>query len=204
MDLMDTIAEYGRWFYLVTLVWTFLEGETFVLFAGLAAKRGLLRLDLLVLCAWTGSFLGDQLYFAIGRLYGTRLLARFPRWRPGVAKALGWLERYDAAFVLSYRFIYGIRNFSSFALGLSGMSWRRFLGLNFIAAGIWAVAFSAAGYLAGAAFEKVLGDLHFGVGLGLLALFVAIVWISLWVRRRRTRSEAEAKGAAPAPTQLEE
>ena len=201
---MDTIADYGRWFYLVTLLWTFLEGETFVLFAGLAAKRGLLRLDLLILCAWTGSFLGDQLYFAIGRLYGTRLLARFPRWRPGVAKALGCLERYDAAFVLSYRFIYGIRNFSSFALGLSGMSWRRFLGLNFIAAGIWAVAFSLVGYLAGAALETMMGELHFGIGIGLLALFVAIVWISLWVRRRRTRSEAEAKGAAPAPLPLEE
>jgi membrane protein DedA with SNARE-associated domain len=201
MEVTQLIAEYGEWFYLVTLVWTFLEGETFVLFAGLAAKHGAIRLDLLILCAWTGSFLGDQFYFAIGRLYGTRLLARFPRWKPGVDQALGWLKRYDTAFVLSYRFIYGVRNFSSFALGISPVSWRRFLVLNFIAAGVWAVIFSLVGYVAGAALEKALGDLHFGIGVALLVVFVVIMTVALRMQRRKpqpTEAVDPAKTDQPA------
>ena len=184
MDVMSAIADYGPWFYLVTLVWTFLEGETFVLFAGFAAKKGLLRLDLLILVAWTGSFLGDQFYFLLGRLYGARVLDWAPRWRSAVARPLSWLERYDAAFVLTYRFIYGLRNFSSLALGLSDISWRRFLILNFIGAGIWAVTFATVGYVAGAALERALGDLHFAVGMALLLAFAAIA-IAATVRHRR-------------------
>jgi membrane protein DedA with SNARE-associated domain len=181
---MSAIADYGPWFYLVTLVWTFLEGETFVLFAGFAAKKGLLRLDLLILVAWTGSFLGDQFYFLLGRLYGARVLDWAPRWRSAVARPLSWLERYDAAFVLTYRFIYGLRNFSSLALGLSDISWRRFLILNFIGAGIWAVTFATVGYVAGAALERALGDLHFAVGMALLLAFAAIA-VAATVRHRR-------------------
>ena len=46
------------------------------------------------------------------------MLRRYPRWQPGVDKALGLLEKYSTAFILSFRFVYGIRNFSSFAATL--------------------------------------------------------------------------------------
>ena len=199
MDVMSAIADYGPWFYLVTLVWTFLEGETFVLFAGFAAKKGLLRLDLLILFAWAGSFLGDQFYFLLGRLYGARLLDWAPRWRSAVARPLSWLERYDAAFVLTYRFIYGLRNFSSLALGLSDISWRRFLILNFIAAGIWAVTFATVGYVAGAAFERALGDLHFAVGIALLVAFAAVVLAATLRQRRRLQRAGASENAPESP-----
>ena len=196
MDVMSTIADYGPWFYLVTLVWTFLEGETFVLFAGFAARKGLLRLDLLIVFAWLGSFLGDQFYFLLGRLYGARVLAWAPRWRAAVARPLSWLERYDTAFVLTYRFIYGLRNFSSLALGLSDISWRRFLILNFIGAGLWAVTFAGVGYVAGAALERILGDLHFGLELGLLGIFLAVVGVASF-RLRWRQPGAGSAGSTP-------
>ena len=196
MDVMSAIADYGPWFYLVTLVWTFLEGETFVLFAGFAAKKGLLRLDLLILFAWAGSFLGDQFYFLLGRLYGARVLAWAPRWRSAVARPLSWLEKYDAAFVLTYRFIYGLRNFSSLALGLSDISWRRFLALNFIGAGLWAVTFASVGYVAGAAFERALGDIHFGVEVALLVVFLGVIVMAI-LRHRRRPSGAGAVDSTP-------
>ena len=199
MDLLATIADYGPWFYLVTLVWTFLEGETFVLFAGFAAKKGLLRLDLLIFFAWVGSFLGDQFYFLLGRVYGPRILDWKPRWRSAVTRPLALLERYDAAFVLTYRFIYGLRNFSSLALGLSGISWRRFLVLNFIAAGIWAVTFASVGYIAGAAFERALGDLHFAVAIALLVIFAAVVLVATLRHRRRSQRAATPEQAPEHP-----
>ena len=116
-------------------------------------------------------FFGDQLYFWIGRRWGDSLLRRFPRWAPGVHAALDMLRRYNTWFILSFRFIYGVRNFSSFAMGTSGLSWPRFMALNFIAAGIWAVTFAGAGYIDGATFEHLLGDLALGFGLVMLAIF---------------------------------
>src|SRR4051794_41571731 len=115
MDI-QLIADYGVYFYLLVFIWTFFEGETIVLFAGFAAAQGLLDPFLLLVCAGLGSYLGDQCYFWLGRQYGVRLLQRFPGWRPGVASAMSWLERYDVWFILSFRFIYGVRDFLLFAL----------------------------------------------------------------------------------------
>jgi membrane protein DedA with SNARE-associated domain len=179
-DPWRLIADYGTYFYPIAIVWTFFEGETVILIAGFAAAQGLLDPFLLVFAAWLGSFSGDQCYFWLGRNYGVQLLARFPRWHHGVDAALHWLERYDARFILSFRFIYGVRNVSSFALGLSAVRWERFLWLNFTAAGLWAASFVAIGY--------VLGDLARSFSLVMLGVFVAIgagMWLLHRLHRRR-------------------
>src|SRR3954447_15068580 len=153
-------------------MWTFLEGETFVIFSGVAAREGILDLPTLIAFSWLGSFLGDQLYFLIGRRYGARLLLRFPRWKPGVDHALNLLRRYSTGFILSFRFIYGVRNFSSFALGMSGLAWQRFGFLNCVAAAVWAAAFVLVGYLFGHAFRSMLGHIARDFSIVMLGMFV--------------------------------
>jgi membrane protein DedA with SNARE-associated domain len=203
MDINALIADHGAWFYFVIFLWTFLEGETVVLFAGFAAAQGLLDPWLLLAFAWIGSFSGDQCYFWLGRNYGVRLLDRFPRWRGGVDTALSWLERYDTGFILSFRFIYGVRNFSSFALGVSAVRWERFLRLNLCAALLWATSFVAVGYFLGHAFRAVLGDIARSFGIVMLVVFVAIGG-GLWLlhrlqRRRQLRMPPGAKVVLPPP-----
>src|SRR6185437_11779293 len=149
--------------------------------------QGLIDPLLLLIAACLGSFAGDQLYFWLGRNFGAPLLDRFPRWRHGVDTALAWLERYDAGFILSFRFIYGVRNISSFALGLSAVRWDRFLWLNFAAAGLWAASFVATGYFLGHAFRAVLGDIARSFSLVMLAVFVAIAAGMYLLHRRQRR-----------------
>jgi membrane protein DedA with SNARE-associated domain len=186
MDINQLIADNGACFYLIVLLWTFLEGETVVLFAGFAAAQGLVAPLLLLVAAWLGSFAGDQCYFWLGRRFGVRLLDRFPRLRHRVDAALGWLERYDTGFILSFRFIYGVRNVSSFALGLSAVGWNRFLWLNFAAAGLWAASFVVVGYFLGHAFRAVLGDLARSFSLVMLGVF-AVIAAGVWLLHRRQR-----------------
>ena len=191
VDVNQLIADHGAWFYPLTFFLTFLEGETFVIFAGAAAQQGVLDLRLLVVSAWAGSFAGDQFYFFVGRRYGRKLLARFPRQRGSVDIALEFLRRYNVWFILSFRFIYGIRNVSSFAMGTSGLSYARFLVLNFIAAGVWAVSFAGAGYLLGHAFEAMLGDLIKQFGLAMLGVFLFVVALVLALHKRLQKREAD-------------
>jgi membrane protein DedA with SNARE-associated domain len=188
IDINQLIAQNGACLYSIVFLWTFLEGETVVIFAGFAAAQGLVDPLGLLVAAWLGSFAGDQFYFWIARNFGVKLLDRFPRWRHGVDGALRWLERYDAGFILSFRFIYGVRNFSSFALGLSAVKWDRFLRLNFAAAGLWAASFIAIGYFLGHAFRAMLGDLARSFSLVMLGVFVAIgagMWLLHRLQRRR-------------------
>ncbi|HKS88210.1 MAG TPA: DedA family protein [Stellaceae bacterium] len=197
MDIHQLIAENGGYFYLIVLVWTFLEGETVVIFAGFAAAQGLLDPLLLLVAAWLGSFAGDQLYFWLGRHFGTPLLDRFPRWRHGVDSALVWLERYDAGFILSFRFIYGIRNVSSFALGLSAVRWDRFLRLNLAAAWLWAASFVSVGYFLGRAYQRLLGDIARWSGPAMLLVFATIALAMLMLHRRQRRRSELPPGIKP-------
>lgn len=196
-EILQLISEYDELFYVVTFIWTFLEGETFVIFAGVAAHMGLLQLEMLIAVAWLGSFCGDQTYFFIGRRYGSRVLAKFPRWQPGVEKSLAWLNRSSTWFILTFRFIYGVRNFASFAMGMSQLPWSRFVWLNFIAAGIWAIAFSGAGYLLGQVLGDMLGTYAKTFLLGMLGLFACVIVTKIVIGRVRAR---RARMGAPTPT----
>lgn len=197
MNLEHWIVEYGSVFYLITFAWTFLEGETFVLCAGFLAAQGLIDPFLLFLFAWLGSFCGDQVYFWIGRKFGPRLLHRFPRWRPGVDAALSWLKRYSTGFILSFRFIYGVRNFSSFALGMSGVAWQRFGVLNLAAAAIWATAFVGAGYIFGHAFRSMLGHIARDFSMIMLGVFALMFGLTFLIHRtQKRRMSLPPRGAA--------
>jgi len=83
--LSEMIAKYG---YLAVFVGTFFEGETILVLGGFAAHRGYLELPYVMLAAFVGTVLGDQLYYFIGRRWGVRLLEKRPRWRERSAKAI--------------------------------------------------------------------------------------------------------------------
>ena len=197
MNVQHLLTGHGAWPYVVTFAWTFVEGESFVLFAGFAAAQGLMSAPLLLLAAWLGSFCGDQSYFWIGRTFGVALLSRRPTWRARVDKILAFLRRYDVGFILTFRFIYGVRNFSSFAIGISGVGWMRFMVLNLIAALIWAVVFVGAGYLSGRAMHRMLGHYAERFSLAMLVAF-ALVLIAAYVYHRVHRGRVAAKAATAA------
>jgi len=176
-------AEWGDLAYVIAAFWAFFEGETFVLFAAAAGRAtGMIDPWVLLMSVWIGSFLGDQLWFTLGRRLGSRALTRWPRAEKRVTDALSLIERYGVWFILGFRFIYGVRNVASVACGMSGLHRARFAALNFIAAGAWAASFVTAGWFVGAAVAKH-GFMIVGVAiLGLIVLF--LVARALWQRRR--------------------
>ena len=64
MDLAGLIDSYG---YLAVFFGALLEGETILALAGLAAFRGYLDLYKVIALAMFAGFLGDQIYFFLGR-----------------------------------------------------------------------------------------------------------------------------------------
>ncbi len=202
MDVAELIREYQNLFYAITFGWAFIEGETFLIFAGAAAFKGDLDIYILILAAWLGSFCGDQCWFALGRLFGARLLVRLPKLKAGVSVTMDMVQKYDVLFILSFRFIYGVRNVASPALGMNGYPWSRFAVFNFIAAFVWANSFAWGGYFIARAFEELLGDISENFGLVMLGVFVIVCCILFFVhrlgqkryRKMLARSEADPAG----------
>ena len=195
--LENLITTYG---YPAILVGTFFEGETIVLLAGYLSNRGYLALEWAIVCAVLGSWGGDTLYFFIGRKWGDRFLDRRPAWRSPADRALGMLRRYDAIFILSFRFLYGLRTVSPFVIGMSKVPTWRFVLLNFIASVIWATAFCTGGYLLGTMLEAVVAEVEqyeAYVLLGIIALgFVAWIVHMRFIRHRKPQPGTAAQSSS--------
>lgn len=190
-ELAEIWSQWGHLAYLGAFLWSFFEGETFVLLAAaLGHATGMVDPWILLGSVWIGSFLGDQCWFYLGRRYGERLVRRLPGAEPKVARAVDFVERFGAAFILSFRFAYGIRNVASIACGMTTMRYSYFAGLNFIAAGIWAASFVTAGWFLAEAF----GANNVGWVLGGIGLFVIG---GLILRARAARKRAVT--VAPSP-----
>ena len=196
-NIQHWIAEYG---YLTILIWTFIEGETVVIVAGVIAKLGHLELPLVMLSAFVGSLCGDQFYFFIGRKQGRKLLDKHPKWAGRVAWINRHLERHRDFLVLTFRFYYGVRNITPFVIGASDISTARFIMLNMIGAAVWAISFAGAGYLFGEAMESFLGRMHNAqlYILGTIIGLAVLAWLVMRLRRRAKDRQIEADAVVQA------
>lgn len=182
-ELEQLIREYG---YLAILVGTFSEGETILILGGISAHLGYLKLPLVIAAAFMGGYLGDLVFFFLGRRHGQAILQKFPRLQARVGKFQRLLERHHYFLILGFRFLYGLRTAAPLAVGLSRVPASRYLILDAISALAWAVAVGACGYFFGSALEIFLGDLkkYELIIFGVILLMGAAIWLLLHWRRR--------------------
>jgi membrane protein YqaA with SNARE-associated domain len=142
MTMESIISAYG---YYALFLGTFIEGETIVLISGFLAHRGYLDIRLVMLVAWAGSFLGDQVWFYAGRWRGRKMLASRPKWQERAQRLRPMLEKHQMAVLLGFRFAIGFRIATPVILGSIGYSAWKFLVLNAVGAAAWAAAARRAG-----------------------------------------------------------
>ncbi|MGZ9708964.1 DedA family protein [Pseudomonas sp. GNP013] len=177
--LQQFLHDFG---YFALFLGTFFEGETILVLAGFLAFREYMDINLVVVVAFFGSYAGDQLWYYMGRKHGRKLLARKPRWQLMGDKALEHIRKHPDIWVLSFRFVYGLRTVMPVAIGLSGYPPLRYLVLNGIGAAIWAAALGAAAYHFGAVLEGMLGSVK-KYELWVLGALILLGFV-LWLRRR--------------------
>jgi membrane protein DedA with SNARE-associated domain len=197
--LQQFLHDFG---YFALFLGTFFEGETILVLAGFLAFRGYMDINLVVVIAFFGSYAGDQLWYFLGRKHGRKLLARKPRWQLMGDKALEHIRKHPDIWVLSFRFVYGLRTVMPVAIGLSGYPPLRYLILNGIGAAVWAAALGAAAYHFGAVLEGMLGSVKKYELWVLGALLV--LGFALWLRRRIKNARATRLACAEAKARLAE
>ncbi len=157
-DLEHSVQFLG---YPAVALGAFLEGESVMVAAGIAANLGYLRIGPIMAIAAVFSFLGDQAVFWLGRRYGMRIVGRWPRLVPGLARVRALIERHPHSIVIGVRFMYGLRTPGLLALGMTpSLEGRRFALLNAFGACLWGVAIAGAGYVFGEAIHWLLVDLR--------------------------------------------
>ncbi|HET9242756.1 MAG TPA: DedA family protein [Gaiella sp.] len=172
--------------------------ETAVITGGVVAGAGDLSLLLVIVAASAGAFCGDNISYWLGSWLGERTVKRFVRGDRS-KKAFDWaesqIETRGFYLIIIARFIPGGRTAVTFSSGYThGISYRRFVVADVIAALIWGTYAAMLGYIGGRQFEEEPWK-------GLLIAFVAAVSIAglvELVRHRRDRRRAGAAKTAPA------
>jgi membrane protein DedA with SNARE-associated domain len=185
MDL-DLPGLIDSWGYLAVMVGAFLEGETILALAGLAAYRGYLDFYTVVAIAMISGFAGDQFFFFLGRRHGARILARFPSAQARALRFDAMLARWHAPLIVAIRFMYGFRIVGPILLGMGRVSRLKFVVFNFIGAAIWAPLVASIGYFFGSLVEVLLGDLR-GFEIWLFVAVAAACALGLVVGHLRSR-----------------
>ncbi len=176
-SFLELIRQNGNAAYSFMFAYATSHSLLFGLFAGYAAHQGAFALGLLIAVCWIGSFTGDAFRFWIGRRYGTRAIASFPKLARTVETVARLTDRHYAWMIMVHRFPHGIRGFAALAYGVSRLPWSTFLVLNFVAAGLWSCAVVFAGYAFGQVSETLMNDASSGFGVVMLIAFLGLSWI---------------------------
>jgi membrane protein DedA with SNARE-associated domain len=188
IDLQPLISQYGL---IAVLIGCVLEGETVLLLAAAAAQRGLLNLHAVIAVAAIGAFIGDNVFFFLGRRWGSNVAQHVPWIARIVPRVDRLLSRWRWGAVIALRFTYGLRVGGPMLLGAGTIPTWEFVSANAVGALLWAGLIAAIGHTAGQAAEALLGRVS-GAEKVLLLLVVAIgvgaIAVRAVMRRRMSRS----------------
>ncbi len=172
------------------------EGESAAILAGFFAHQHVFLLRHALLAAFLGAFVGDTCFFFLGHSFADHRWVKRLRKRPGFSHAYRLVRQHPNIFVLSNRYIYGMRLVGGIAAGLSGISIWKFVLLNAISSLVWASLFCGLGYVFGLGAEHLIGRalLHhqrllIALGVG-LAVAAAAAFIAHHVARKERDKEA--------------
>lgn len=153
------LAFVHEWGYIAVFLGAIVEGETIILFSSALAALGHLNIYKIMLITFCTTVVVDQGLYMIGKRYSSAIFKRFPKLRPKADRAFKLLHKYDTWFILTFRFIYGIRVISPIVIGAANVEAKRFGPLNILSAVIWTSASCYAGYMMGDLVEILLNNI---------------------------------------------
>jgi len=173
--LIEWLKEYG---YIILFIWSMAEGETGLVMAGVLSHTGDMTVPISIAVAGLGGFVGDQIWFYVGKNNKSYVHREFEQHRRKFARTRLLLRKYGMWLIFFQRFIYGMRSIIPLAVGLSGYDKKKFAIINFFSAFVWASITIIPAYIYG---EEILGLIHWAkshwyLSVGFLAIVFGILW----------------------------
>lgn len=205
-EFLRLVSDASGWAYAIVLVLSLLDAvlpivpsEASVITAGVVAATGGVNLELVILAAAIGAFLGDNTAYWIGHRFGARARKRYFRGEKS-QKSLAWadeqLDKRGGELIAVARFIPGGRTAVTLSAGTLHFPWRRFAVFDAIAAVLWASYAALLGYFGGQAFEGAAWKgliVALATGLALTGLIEVVRWALKRARSRRVQPDEVRK-----------
>lgn len=160
--LGEIISKYGTETYLILfiiifcetglVVTPFLPGDSLIFAGATFATIGSLNVFVLFFIVLIAAVLGDTVNYHIGKFFSNKLYKldnnRFIK-KAYIDKTQSFFEKHGGKSIVLARFVPIVRTFAPFVAGIGTMSYKHFLGYNFLGAFLWVSLFTIAGYFFG-------------------------------------------------------
>ena len=200
------VAEYGT---VAVAVGIMLEdfglpvpGESLLITGAIIASHGTLDIKLLLILAWAGAVIGDNIGFCIGHFGGHRLMVRYGN-RIGITQerldsVTRSFQHYGDWVIVFARFVVILRQLNGIVAGTLEMHWARFLVLNAIGSALWVGFWGTLAHWLGRRIFAVHAAMAqyepLAVALAIAAVALALgghlLWRYLRVRGRRSSGQS--------------
>jgi membrane protein DedA with SNARE-associated domain len=199
-SFMSFIAHYG---YAAVFLLIMLEdfgmpvpGETALVVSAAAAATGRLSIWGVLVAAFVGAVVGDNIGYLIGHFGGRPLVARVGT-RIGVTPARlahveGFFGTYGERIIVGARFVELLRQLNGIVAGFLGMHWARFIAYNAVGAALWVGVWGSIGYFAGEHIPQIHAVVARFTWLVALVALGALVVAYVVYRRRSAAPPASA------------
>lgn len=180
--LRTVLAGLGIMLETSVLVGLVVPGDSIVIVASTGVE-GTVEYFALALTVIVGALIGESIGFGIGRWFGPRIeRSRLGRrigehnWH----RARRYLAKRGGPAVFISRFLPVLHSLVPLTVGMSDMSYRRFLAWTTPACIIWAFAYVSVGSAAAGGYRQLSGELHWAgyLFVGVIVLFFVLVWLS--------------------------
>lgn len=174
------------------LIGLVMPGDTVVIIASVGVSNWVEYVSLIVVVI-LGALGGESIGFGLGRYFGPRIRAsRVGDWvgRDNWRRAENYLDRRGGIAVFVSRFLPVFHSLIPLTVGMSTMSYRKFVRWTIPACTIWAVAYASVGWAAAGSYRELQTQLHWAgyVFVGIIVLFVvAAVLVKLVLQRTQSR-----------------
>ena len=170
---IELLKEYG---YIILFVWCIMEGEMALIMAGILAHTTHMHIALAIFVAGLGGFVGDQIYFYLGRYNKKFIAKKLHTQRRKFAIAHILLKKYGWPIIFLQRYMYGFRVIIPMCIGLTGYSAKKYAFINLISAWCWAAITIIPAWILG---EHILDILHIAKEHWYVAVPVVAVFLGL-------------------------
>ena len=171
---IELLKEYG---YIILFVWCIMEGEMALIMAGILAHTTHMHIALAIFVAGLGGFVGDQIYFYLGRYNKKYIAKKLHAQRRKFAIAHIMLKKYGWPIIFLQRYMYGFRVIIPLCIGLTGYDAKKYAFINLISAWCWAAITIIPAWILG---EHILDILHkakehWYVAVPVVAIFLGVL-----------------------------
>lgn len=182
------------------LIGMIVPGDTVVIVAGTAVGSPIEGIAL-VLTVITGALVGESIGFWLGHLLGPAIQRSRLGRRIGAhnwQRSERYVRRRGGPAIFISRFLPVLHSLVPLTVGMSGYSYRKFLAWTTPACTIWAVLYVSVATVAAGTYRELADRLHSAgyIFVGIIALFIAIVFVAKKLLERSERRHFEAEDDA--------